>query len=128
MAEISFALNHLKINSKQSIIDTHLELMDLNAFSDHHPLKLSTGQKLRLALASILCLKPDLIILDEPVRGQDWGHLEAFMLFIREYIETGSRACILITHEFKVVHHFADKIALLKNGRLKKIGAVRKKH
>ncbi len=127
-SEISFGLDRMPIPDKEHRINYYLKLMDLNGLIDMHPHKLSSGQKLRLALATVLALSPEIIILDEPVRGQDWRHLDAFMRHIKRYIEEERKSCILITHEYKVIHHYANRIMLMENGRISKQGICRREH
>ena len=78
---------------------------------------LSAGQQQRTALAAVLALEPRLIILDEPTMGQDWRHLSRFMDFLIALNQAG-RTILLITHDYKLVHHYAQRIVLLRDGRI----------
>jgi len=84
---------------------------------------LSSGQQQRTALGAILALRPSLIILDEPTMGQDWGHLSRFMAFVAELNRAGTTV-LLITHDYKLVHHYAHRAVLLRDGRIVADGRV----
>ncbi len=84
---------------------------------------LSAGQQQRTTLAAVLALCPELVILDEPTMGQDWGHLERLMEFLLE-LNRGGTAVLLITHDYKLVHHYARRVALMRAGRIVADGLV----
>ena len=89
----------------------------------HRPVQgLSSGQQQRTALAAVLSLQPDIVILDEPTLGQDWRHLQAFMDLLVRLNATGT-TILLITHDFKLVHRYARRILLLRAGRIAAAGA-----
>jgi energy-coupling factor transport system ATP-binding protein len=98
----------------------HADLWDLRA---RRPLSLSTGQQQRTALAACLSLQPRLLILDEPTLGQDWGHLEQLMDYLQTLNRQGA-TILLISHDYKLVHHYADRVILMKAGRIERMGRV----
>lgn len=91
--------------------------LDLHALRKRAPLALSMGQQQRTAIAACLALQPNLLILDEPTLGQDWGHLEQLMAYLLEVNASGT-AILLVTHDYKLVHHWARRVVLLKQGRI----------
>ena len=90
---------------------------DLTALRGRSVQGLSSGQQQRTALAAVLSLKPGLIILDEPTLGQDWRHLSAFMDLLVRLNQAGN-TILLITHDYKLVHRYARRILLLREGRI----------
>ncbi len=78
---------------------------------------LSSGQQQRTALAAVLALEPRLVILDEPTMGQDWGHLSRFMDFLGALNRLGT-TILLITHDYKLVHRYVQRILLLRDGHI----------
>ncbi len=90
------------------------QLAPLRKFAVH---SLSAGQQQRTALAAVLALEPRLVILDEPTMGQDWGHLSRFMDFLNELNKIGT-TILLITHDYKLVHRYARRILLLRDGHI----------
>ena len=90
---------------------------DLESLRQRRPMSLSVGQQQRTALAACLALGPRLLILDEPTLGQDWGHLQRLMDYLVTLNSQGT-AILLITHDYKLVHHYARRVLLMKNGRI----------
>jgi energy-coupling factor transport system ATP-binding protein len=101
-----------------------LEEADLSALRSRRPLALSIGQQQRTALAACLSLRPPLLILDEPTLGQDWGHLQRLMNYIQALNHQGT-AILLITHDYKLVHRYAQRVILLRGGRVQRVGKIR---
>ena len=87
------------------------------------PMALSVGQQQRTALASCLGLRPHLLILDEPTLGQDWGHLQRLMNYVQALNRQGT-AILLISHDYKLVHHYAQRVILLRNGCIERVGSM----
>jgi energy-coupling factor transporter ATP-binding protein EcfA2 len=90
---------------------------DLTELKYRRPLALSCGQQQRTALGACLSLRPQLLILDEPTLGQDWGHLQRLMDFLVRLNHQGV-AVLLITHDFKLVHRYARRVLLMEAGRI----------
>ncbi len=96
---------------------------DLTGLEQRRPLTLSIGQQQRTALAACLSLRPRLLILDEPTLGQDWGHLQRLMNYLLTLNRLGA-TILLISHDYKLVHHYAQRVILLKNGQIDRIGKI----
>jgi len=94
-----------------------LSQADLLSLRRRAPMTLSAGQQQRLTLAATLSLRPKLAILDAPTMGQDWGHLQQLMAFVNELNRQGT-AILLITHDYKLVHHYAQRVILLRQGEI----------
>jgi len=111
-------------NYERFISGRHEEILqeaDLLKLRKNRPMMLSAGQQQRTALAACLGLQPRLLILDEPTLGQDWGHLQRLMDYLLQLNRQGS-AILLISHDYKLVHHYAHRIYLMKNGRIHRKG------
>lgn len=94
-----------------------LENLDLFELQNRNPVSLSSGQQQRTALGACLSLRPNLVILDEPTMGQDWRHLQALMEFILDLNSEGT-AILLITHDYKLVYRYSERVILMKKGRI----------
>ncbi|MFL7871583.1 MAG: ABC transporter ATP-binding protein [Anaerolineales bacterium] len=94
-----------------------LDEADLWHLRNRRPLLLSVGQQQRTALSACLGLRPRLLVLDEPTLGQDWGHLQRLMNFLSLLNRQGT-AILLISHDYKLVHRYARRVFLMKNGRI----------
>lgn len=106
--------------------DLHTRILqeaDLYELRARHPLMLSVGQQQRAALASCLGLQPRLLILDEPTLGQDWNHLQRMMNYIQALNRLGT-TILLISHDYKLIHHYAHRVIVLRDGRIQQIGKI----
>jgi len=117
--EVRFGLENVGIpkDKIEKLVNESLETMELSAYKDRHPHSLSRGQRQRLAVASILALEPDLLVLDEPTTGQDRGHIMKFLDKIKELKKLG-KTVILITHDMELVAEYAERVVVMKQGRI----------
>jgi energy-coupling factor transporter ATP-binding protein EcfA2 len=102
-----------------------LQETDLGTLRERKPFSLSIGQQQRTALGACLALKPALLILDEPTLGQDWRHLERLMDYLAILNEAGM-GILLITHDYKLVHRYAERVIYMENGKIVMDGRLRK--
>lgn len=84
---------------------------------DDHPFRLGKGQRQRLAVASVLALEPQILVVDEPTTGQDWQGSVAIMELIRELNDAG-RTIVMITHDMPLVAAYAHRAVVFDAGRL----------
>ena len=115
--EVAFGLKNRqsKPDDIDKRVDQALEMMELSVYRDRHPHSLSRGQRQRLAVASILSMEPDIIVLDEPTTGQDRGHLNKFLARMKMLNEAG-KTIILISHDMGVVAEYASRTIVMKDG------------
>jgi energy-coupling factor transport system ATP-binding protein len=114
--EVSFGPH----NYREFSTDIHEQTLanaDLLHLRIRRPFSLSIGQQQRTALASCISLCPALVILDEPTLGQDWRHLQQLMDCL-SLLNSQGTAILLITHDYKLVHHYARRVILMDNGRI----------
>ncbi len=107
----------------------HCEVLteaDLLSLRRRGPMTLSMGQLQRTTLAACIVLEPRLVILDEPTLGQDWGHLQRLMEYLRQLNRRGT-AVLLITHDYKLVFRYARRVVMMEEGRIKMTGTFSKK-
>jgi energy-coupling factor transport system ATP-binding protein len=114
--EVSFAAHNYKCFSS-GLHEEILENADLAGLRARRPFALSVGQQQRTALASCLALRPALVILDEPTLGQDWRHLQQLMDMLLHLNRQGT-AILLISHDYKLIHRYAQRVVLLDAGRI----------
>ena len=106
-------------------VEETLKLLELEEFRKAHPHALSRGQRRRLAVASILTMEPEILVLDEPTTGQDWGHSTMLMNIARKLNREKGVTVIFITHDMRLVAEYADRVVLLENGKVRMMGTPR---
>jgi len=100
---------------KEKVMDA-LKTCGLYPFRNWPVSALSYGQKKRLTIASILVLKPALIILDEPTAGQDFRAYTEFMEFLFGLKREFNISLILITHDMHLMLEYTARAVVLSNG------------
>lgn len=117
--EIEYGLQNIGIDEeyRKERITEALELTGLSGKENIHPFNLSKGERQKLALASVLSLKPKIIIIDEPTTGLDWQGAIKIMGEIRNLKERG-HTVIIISHNIRLVAEFADRVIIMKKGQI----------
>lgn len=90
--------------------------LDPVKFSDKSPFELSGGERKRLALASILALEPELLLLDEPAAGLDSQGRNALLEILGNRKKSGG-GLILVTHNLDLAAEICDRVVILSNYR-----------
>ena len=123
--EVALGLQNLGVD-KETIIEnitTSLELVGLAGFEERSPFEISGGQQQRLAMASALSMKPQILVLDEPTSNLDpIGKEEVFTVTRRINQEEGLTV-IIAEHEVEVIAEYADKVILLEQGKITQVGS-----
>ncbi|MEW5815896.1 MAG: ABC transporter ATP-binding protein, partial [Spirochaetota bacterium] len=94
-----------------------LALIGLENMKDKHPFRLSMGQKRRLSVATMIILKTDILILDEPTRGQDRKNIDNIVEILMDTNRQGT-TIILVTHDMNLVARYCNKILVMDKGEL----------
>ena len=89
-----------------------MELFNLKSLSGKAPYHLSGGQKKKVALAAVMALNPDVIILDEPFAGLDQKNRESLLAFFMELKKSG-KTMLIASHNPMVHEKLADRLVLL---------------
>jgi energy-coupling factor transport system ATP-binding protein len=97
-------------------VDMAIEVVGLDSsFLEKSPFELSGGQKRRVAIAGIVSMKPDILILDEPAAGLDPGGREEILSFVKRLCESGTTV-VLVSHNMDDIARLADRVLVLKDG------------
>jgi iron(III) transport system ATP-binding protein len=103
---------------KQKRANQLLRLLDLTAFKNLKAITLSSGQKQRVAIARSLAEFPKVLLLDEPFSNLDLPLRDKIFTYIRQQINKEKSAVILVTHQPEEALRYADKTAVMENGKL----------
>lgn len=95
-----------------------LKICGLYQFRNWPVSALSFGQKKRVTIASILVMKPEILILDEPTAGQDYRHYTEIMEFLKTINETQGTTIIMITHDMHLMLEYTNRAIVVADGQL----------
>ena len=117
--EVAFAPENLGVEPKEirRRVDECLEIVNMTKYAQSSPSKLSGGQKQRVAIASVLAMNPEILILDEPTASLGEGEVEPFLKFIKDVRQTMNIAIIFISHKIEELFAISDRIVVLTEGR-----------
>lgn len=124
--EVAFGPANLGL-SKEVVAERVAEALaavELSRYAGSNPQQLSKGQRQRVALASVLAMKTDIIVLDEPTTGQDYKESLQIMDLARVLNENG-HTILFITHDMTLVARYARRALVLCEGKLLMDGPVR---
>ena len=119
---IGFGLKQLSVSQREARIAELLELTKLTEFADRRPDQLSGGQAQRVALARALAPRPKLVLLDEPFSALDAELREELRAEVRSVLRAEGATAILVTHDQEEALSLADKVAVLREGRIIQVG------
>jgi len=102
-----------------------MQLPDPERIFGSYPHQLSGGQCQRVIIAMALAMNPEVLIADEPTTALDVTTQAQVLKLIRELREAQGHGILFITHDFGVVAEIADRIAVMRHGKIIEIGAAR---
>lgn len=116
--ELAFGLENLGIEKSEMErrIDEVMELLDISQYRNRNPFALSGGQMQRLAIASIMVMQPDIIILDEPTSQLDPQGTEEVFQAIQKLSDAGI-TILMVEHKIEKLVAYSDKLLLLVDGK-----------
>ncbi len=97
--------------------------LDYEAVKDRSPFDLSGGQKRKAAIAGVVAMRPDILILDEPTAGLDPGSHREIMEMVKRIHDSTRNITIFVTHDMNDVAALADKVLVMSRGRLLTVGS-----
>ena len=110
---LGLAVRKVPADEINTAVEETLRICGLYPFRNWPVSALSFGQKKRMTIASILVMKPEILILDEPTAGQDYRHYTEIMEFIKSLNEKLGLTIIMITHDMHLMLEYTDRTAVL---------------
>ncbi len=125
--EILFGLRTVRGDLSEEAIQARTAemLADFSFTGEEEPYALSRGQRQRVALASVLAVEPEVLILDEPTTGLDYRECCHIMDRIRRMNEEKQVTVLMVCHDMEVVLDYARQALVMAAGRLLAQGSVR---
>lgn len=111
----------LSYDEVEKRVEDALKMVGMENYEDKTPHHLSGGQQKRIAIAGIIAMKPELMILDEPTAGLDPDGVEKVLNIMNQLNEEGM-TLIISSHDIDMISKYADKIFVLYNGEIIKSG------
>ena len=115
--EVRFGARNAASATKQAqdSLENALTLLDLHAVRDRNPYELSLSMRKRIAIASVVAMRTQLLILDEPTGNLDRHGIELVVNLVGDLARRGV-AVVLVTHDIDLAHDHADRIVVLSGG------------
>lgn len=124
--DVAFGPVNMGLSEKEVAyrVNEALRLVNMTGLEDRSPHHLSGGQKKRVAIAGILAMRPEVIVLDEPTAGLDPMGAENIMAVIEKMNHDLGITIILSTHDVDMVPLFADRVLLMHHGKIEAQGTA----
>jgi energy-coupling factor transport system ATP-binding protein len=125
-AEVAFGPRNHGVGESEvrERVDEALAAVGLSGREEEDPFALTKGERQRVAVASVLATRPDVIILDEPTTGLDYREQRHMMDLVRRLNES-RRTIICVTHSMWVVAEYAHRVVVMKDGQILADGPTR---
>ena len=127
LKDIIFAPLNYGISEERAISKAKelIKLVGLDeSYLDKSPFELSGGEMRKVALCGVLALEPKVLMLDEPTVALDYKSREEIMTMVKKLKDELNMTIVLISHNMNYVLEYADKVFVLKNGKINFEGTV----
>ncbi|HEY9062246.1 MAG TPA: ABC transporter ATP-binding protein [Pseudobacteroides sp.] len=123
--EIAFGLKNLgkTLGEIEGLVYNAAKKVGMELCLKHDPFSLSKGQRQRVALASVLAMETDILVLDEPTTGQDYSEGLEIMEIVKELNKKG-KTIVMVTHDMELVAQYANRVIVLMKGTVLEDGAT----
>ena len=118
--DVAFGLKNFGVKNDEAIELAHKALLSVGLdekYFQKSPFELSGGEKRRVAIAGILAIDPDILVLDEPTAGLDVKGAKDVMSLVQKMHENG-KTIIMVTHDMDLVMKYCNLVYVLKDGKL----------
>ena len=126
--DVAFGLKNFGVKNDEAIKLAHEALLSVGLnekYFQKSPFELSGGERRRVAIAGILAINPDILVLDEPTAGLDVKGAKDVMSLVQKMHENG-KTIIMVTHDMDLVMKYCNLVYVLKDGKLAYQGSIDK--
>ena len=126
--DVAFGVKNFNKSADKSIIDQKVRKaieivgLDYDAIKDESPFSLSGGQKRRVAIAGVIAVEPEILVLDEPCAGLDPQGKTALWKLLHEIHSTTAKTVIIVSHDMNDVAEQCTKAAMFDGGKMVAVG------
>ncbi len=126
-ANVAFGLDMRRVPRAERArrVEEALALVGLEGLGERRPRELSGGQQQRVALARALVIRPDILLMDEPLGALDRGLRQALQVELKRLQARLGVTVAFVTHDQEEAMHLSDVIVLLNEGRIEQVGSPR---
>ena len=120
LKDVAFGPKNFKYKDEEALAMAKEALASVGISEDYYdksPFELSGGEKRRVAIAGILAINPDILVLDEPTAGLDPYGVEVIMNLVLDLYNKG-KTIILVTHDMDLLLKYCQKVVVLKDGEV----------
>jgi thiamine transport system ATP-binding protein len=117
-------LRHVERERRRARVAELLALVGLEGYDGREVTSLSGGERQRVALARALAVEPRMLLLDEPLSALDRGLRERLATELREILTAAGVTAILVTHDHEEAFAVADRMAVMRAGRIVQRGSL----
>ncbi|HYL43217.1 MAG TPA: energy-coupling factor transporter ATPase [Ktedonobacteraceae bacterium] len=116
--ELAFGLKNVGLSDSavEQRVKQAAEDLEISYLLEKNPFLLSMGEKQRIAVASVLAMRPEILVLDEPPTGQDYKRAKDIMDLAVQLHEAG-QTVIVITHDMNLAAEYCDRVIIMAEGR-----------
>ena len=126
-ADVCFGPKNMGLSRKEAELKAYEALKKVGVeeiYFDQSPFDLSGGQKRRVAIAGVLAMQPEILVLDEPTAGLDPAGREEILSQIKKIHSEGNMTVILVSHSMEDVARLVDRLIVMNEGRVFADGTV----
>lgn len=123
--ELEFGLKNLKMDKIGERIRKALHTLDLDGYAGRDPQTLSFGQKQKVALACILALETDYLVLDEPIAQLDYKSSKELYGVLKKLNNLG-KTVVVVEHDTDFLYRFTKEVVILDRGKIRSFGPTQK--
>ena len=125
--DIAFAPKNLSLDERE-VAERVSEAFRFSGLTedllDKSPFELSGGQKRRVAIAGIIAMRPDVLVLDEPAAGLDPRGRREILGRLRSYAQQQNASVILVSHSMEDMAHYCDNVVVMNKAKIYRQGTV----
>jgi putative ABC transport system ATP-binding protein len=123
--ELPLRLAEVERSERATRVREALQRVGLDKRIGHRPSELSGGEQQRTAIARALVNRPKILLADEPTGNLDSTTGESILTLLREIQKNPGMTIVMVTHERNLAERFADRLAIMGDGKLLSNGAAR---